>query len=81
MRDNAFFGASDAFGWDYGDIIDALLRLREADYYKSDESRCVRNTVIHVYKARDLKGKDVYMHLYVDASGRVVLNSCKGLDE
>jgi hypothetical protein len=80
IRDNAFFGASDDFGWSDADIVDALLKLRGCDYYKSDASEHVEGAVVHYYKARGLKGQDVYMHLYIDARGRVVLNSCKRLD-
>jgi hypothetical protein len=81
VRDNALFDANADFAWDYSDIRDVLLALHAGDYYKSEPSECVRGQTVHFFKARSLRGQDVYIHLYVDDGQYVVLNSFKSLGE
>ncbi len=77
IRDNALFSAFADFGWDFKDVKDAMLKLRQKDFHKTAPSDTLRDTMLDFYKARGLKGENAYMYLYIDRRGRVVLNSCK----
>ncbi|MCK4548381.1 MAG: type II toxin-antitoxin system MqsR family toxin [Candidatus Eisenbacteria sp.] len=78
IRPNALWDAEEAFGWDEADIFDALGRLKPKHFYKSAESDCVPGTMLDFYKARSLKGENVYIHFYVDEETRkLVVNSFK----
>jgi len=71
------------FGWDYPAIRDALCGLKDRHFYKSERHRVIPGVVVDIYKARKLKGEDVYLHFYVDyldGEERVILNSFKHLE-
>ena len=78
IRGNALTDANDAFGWNYDDILSALLTLRPKDFYKSEPSIYDPEVVLDFYKAFDLKGEKVYTHFYInDKSGKLVVSSFK----
>ena len=59
-------------------MLDALRRLRPGHFHKSDNSDVKPAVVLDFYKARGLKGEDVYTHFYIDDEKRVlVINSFK----
>lgn len=78
IRKNALDGARRDFGWDPTDILDTIKQLRAKDFYKTDASRIKPAVMIDVYKARGLKGENVYTHFYIHARlGKLVINSFK----
>ncbi len=77
IRDNALFQAYSDFGWSNDEITKAILRLRRRDCYKSDPSSAVPGATLDFYRVRGLVGQNVFLHLYVNEEGDVVLNSCK----
>lgn len=78
IRRNALDGARDAFGWNSDDILDALRRLQVKHFHKSAVSRINPQRVLDFYKARRLKGENVYIHFYVDDdTGKLIINSFK----
>lgn len=78
IRPNAFQDAWNDFGWETKDIVDALNKLQNNHYHKTDLSRFKPGIMIDFYHARDLKGENVYIHFYVDPdSGKLVINSFK----
>ena len=54
------------FGWDSADILDALMKLQLKHFYKPELSNFEPHFPIDVYKARGLKGENVYTHFYID---------------
>ena len=78
LRENALDGARDAFGWNSNDIYVALLALELKHFYKKEESLHDRKIILDFYKARGLKGENVYTHFYInDETGKLVVNSFK----
>jgi len=78
IRLNAFQDAWNDFGWEKKDIVDALNKLQNNHYHKTDFSRFKPGIMIDFYHARGLKGENVYIHFYVDPdSGKLVINSLK----
>lgn len=78
IRKNALDGARAAFGWGPADILDALAKLQLKHFYKSDVSRIDKRIVLDYYKARRLKGEQVYTHFYIaESSGKLIVNSFK----
>ncbi|MFH1312091.1 MAG: type II toxin-antitoxin system MqsR family toxin [Candidatus Eisenbacteria bacterium] len=76
--EQALDGARYSFGWDEPDIRDALLRLEMKHFHKSDVSEFNKWRVFDFYKARGLKGENVYTHFYVDTKvGFLIVNSFK----
>jgi len=72
------------FGWEYDDIVDALDGLRRKDFVKSAPHKYEPGTVVDYYKARKIKGVNVYMHFHAGYEGTecyLVLGSCKELEE
>lgn len=58
--------ADKAFGWGVADILDALTKLQPSHFYKPGLSNFEPHFPIDFYKARGLKGENVYIHFYVD---------------
>lgn len=80
VNPNALNDAQRDFGWETSDIVDALKRLKPGHFYKSDSSAKKPGVVLDFYKARGLKGEDIYTHFYVDdEAGVLVVNSFKRL--
>lgn len=80
IRYNALQDARKDFGWNTQDIVDALNKLQNKHYYKTDPSKYRPGVMIDVYRARGLKGEDVYTHFYVDPNnGKLIINSFKRL--
>lgn len=78
IRSNALDGARDAFGWNSADILDAVRRLQVKHFYKSAVSKINPERVLDFYKARGLKGENVYIHFYIDEdTGTLIINSFK----
>ena len=78
IRRNSSRDARNDFGWDTCDIVDAMSKLQLKHFYKSAASRTDPSVVLDFYKARGLKGEDVYTHFYIDDRHDVlVINSFK----
>ena len=78
INPNARRDAYRCFGWESEDIIDAILKLQPKYYYKTDASRINPENVIDYYKAKGLKGENVYIHYYIDdESETLIINSFK----
>jgi hypothetical protein len=76
--DNAYQDAWKDFGWDTEDIVDALNKLENKHYHKTDSSNIRPEVMMDFYRASGLKGENVYIHFYVDPdSGKLVINSLK----
>jgi hypothetical protein len=70
------------FGWGIEDIRDAVRKLRLKHYCKTSECRTIPGEMVDCYKARGLKGEDVYLHFCVDLeTGCLVIQSCHRLEE
>ncbi len=75
-------GAQDAawedFGWGIDNILDVLMRLHLKHFYKQDVCQFDRYMVFDFYKAKGLKGENVYTHFYIDdADNMLIVNSFK----
>ena len=82
IRNNALDDAQRDFGWNHTDILDAIGKLRPKHFYKTEKSHITPAEVIDYYKARKIKGENVYTHFYVDTTtGILVINSFKELKE
>ena len=66
IRGNALDGARYSFGWEVSDILDALKKLQIKHFHKSEKSHFTPKMPVDYYKARGLKGEDVYTHFYID---------------
>ena len=78
IQGNALDGARDAFGWRPHDILDALGRLQSKHFNKSDVSQNDPHSMLDIYKARGLKGENVYTHFYIDRdTDTLIVNSFK----
>jgi hypothetical protein len=76
VRDNARKGALEDFEWGISDILAALTSLRLKDFHKTDVLSSDKYVGIDYYKARGLKGEDVYTHFYINkTSGDLIINS------
>lgn len=69
------------FGWEVEDILDAIEKLRNRHFYKSDIGIRDANKTIDFYKARKLKSEDVYIHFHVENDDTLVVESFKALEE
>lgn len=66
------------FGWGMDNILDAFLKLKPQHFYKTDVSRINPENVIDYYKARGLKGENIYTHFYIDDEAEfLIINSFK----
>ena len=81
IRKNAIKGADVSFGWETVDILDALNNLENKHFYKSAVSNKLKSsTVLDFYKAKNLKGENIYIHYYInDDEGMLIVNSFKQL--
>jgi hypothetical protein len=77
IRDNASQDAWKDFGWDTEDIVDALNKLQNKHYHKTDSSNIRPEVMMDFYHAPGLKGENVYIHFYVDPNGKLIINSLK----
>jgi hypothetical protein len=81
INQNALNGARNSFGWGVDEIRSAILALHPCDFDISDWSRHKPGVMIDYYKARNLKGENVYTHFYIDHDEViVVINSFKRID-
>lgn len=79
---NASLSASEDFEWEDPDILDAIGKLQLKHFHKSEMSIAKKGAMLDFYKARGLKGEDVYTHFYIDGeSGKLVINSFKELED
>jgi hypothetical protein len=70
------------FGWGEKDILDAVRKLKPKCFYKTEECRVKSGQMVDYYKARGLKGENVYLHFYIDiVTDELVIQSCKRLEE
>jgi len=80
LKPNVLKDAQSDFGWGKSDIVDALSKLKPGHFYKSDTSLMKPGVQLDFYKARGLKGEDVYTHFYIDdEAGILIVNSFKRL--
>lgn len=78
--ENAIATARHDFGWRVAQIREAILKLQRKHFYKTENHRFKRpelNIKVDYYKARDLMGEDVYIHLHVDENGWLIIDSFK----
>ena len=74
---NALTSADQDFGWDSADILNALAKLNEGDFYKRDVSPKNRFLVMDFYKATVMNER-IYTHFYIDDKlERLVVQSFK----
>ena len=76
---NAIQEARRCFGWGKEDIYDAMRELRPQQFHKIMRSDREFGLMLDVYKARGLKGENVYIHFYIDQAGEdtLVISSFK----
>ena len=81
INQNARDGAYKSFGWGVHEIRSAILALNQCNFDISDWSRHKPGVMIDYYKARNLKGENVYTHFYIDRDEViVVINSFKRIE-
>ena len=76
--------ASDHFGWQMVDIVDAICRLKRKHFWKSAPHDYLPGEIVDVYHAHRLKGMCVYLHLHIVVEGNepmLIIGSCKELEE
>jgi hypothetical protein len=56
----AYSCALQDFGWGEKDILDAVRKLKPWHFYKTEECRVDPGQMVDYYKARGLKGENVY---------------------
>jgi hypothetical protein len=72
IRSQALESALNDFGWELVDILDAFKKLQRKHFYKTANSNFIPDLPIDYYKARDLKGEDIYTHFYIDKETQVL---------
>ena len=72
IRSQALESALNDFGWELIDILDAFKKLQRKHFHKTENSYFNKDLPIDYYKARDLKGEDVYTHFYIDKEMNVL---------
>jgi len=77
IRSNATRDALNDFGWGTNDILDALKKLKLKHYHKTEPYRSNPTVKVDYYKARNLKGENVYTHFYINENDELVINSFK----
>ena len=78
VRGNASEGAYYCFGWNSCDIFDAIKKLQSKHFGKSTPSNYIPGVMVDAYKARGLKGENVYTHFYIHpGTGKLIINSFK----
>lgn len=73
-------GAWLSFGWRQADILDAVARLQVKHFYKREPYRENPSIEMDNYKARGLKGENVYTHFHVE-DGLLIISSFKKIEE
>lgn len=74
--------AREDFGWGAKEILDAVRNLKPKHFYKTEVCRRYPGQMVDYYKAKRLKGENVYIHFYIDiTTDELVVQSCKGLKE
>jgi hypothetical protein len=82
LTDRASESAMIEFGWDDLRVKEALLKLRQKHFYKQDARRTYPYIDMDFYKARMLLDSyDVYIHMYMDSNGYIVVDSFKPLEK
>ena len=66
IRGKVLNDARNDFGWETSDILDALKKLQHKHFYKPGESNFTPKIPFDFYKARNLKGENIYTHFYID---------------
>ena len=78
VNEDALDDAMEDFGWNKDDVRSAFLALQPCHWYKSEWSRVKPGVMLDYYKARGLRGENVYTHFYVDNEEVfLVINSFK----
>ena len=59
------------------------FRFRGAGpFYKTEECKAAPGEMVDYYRAKGLKGENVYIHFYIDiATDTLIIQSCKKLEE
>ena len=81
VNQNALNGARSSFGWGVADIRAAILALQPCHFDISDWSRVKPGVMLDYYKAKNLRGEDVYTHFYIEKEEVfLVINSFKKIN-
>jgi len=79
---SALEGARQDFNWGGKDVIEAVLNLKPKHFYKTEECKAAPGEMVDYYRAKGLKGENVYIHFYIDiATDTLIIQSCKKLEE
>lgn len=76
---NAMLSARRDFGWSLEDIYATLRRLQPTHFYKSEPSSACPTVVLDFYKAFGLRGRDIYIHFWIDEPEWLIVNSFKSV--
>jgi hypothetical protein len=68
----ALDSARQDFGWGMMDVLEAVCCLGKKHFSKTEPCRVVKGAMVDYFKARGLRGEDVYVHLYIDPDSRMV---------
>jgi len=77
IRINAKISASEDFGWNTEDIIDAIKKLKACNFVRTNCHHRYPETMIDHYIASELNGEDIYTHFYVNRENILIINSFK----
>lgn len=80
IHEHALRGAWRDFGWREADIRDAVAKLQVKHFYKHEPYWENPSIEMDYYKARGLKGEDVYTHFHVE-EGLLIISSFKKIEE
>jgi len=79
VNEDALDDAATDFEWTKADIAKTILALRPDHFDISDWSRAKPGVMLDCYKARKLRGENVYTHFYIENKTQLVVNSFKRL--
>lgn len=70
--------AKDDFGWLQADILAAMKQLKLYHYHKTETRYDNPSVYVDYYKARNLRGEDVYIHFRIE-DGELIICSFKSI--
>jgi len=70
------------FAWGKKEVLEAVMSLKLRHFYKTEECKVYPGQMVDYYKAKKLKGENVYTHFYIDiTTDNLIIQSFKKLEE